>query len=227
MLKCQLHTHVHGDPEDEINFTAFQLIDRASSLNYEVLSITCHKTIVFDQKLQEYAKKKGILLIPGIEFDIRKKHILGINIDKQILKVDTFDKLKQYRTSHPNSLIIAAHPFFPGPGLGRKLKENIDCFDAIEYSWAYTKLINFNKKSEQISQKYSKPLIATSDCHVLDYLDLGFTEINSPKEINSIIKAIKENRIKNYTKPTSTYRIARSLGQVELQTILKKLRMKS
>lgn len=220
MLKCQLHTHVKGDPVDHILHSASELIDKAASFGYDVLAITCHRKIIFDKSLCDYAQKKNILLIPGIEFEIRQKHILGINIEEEIYQVNSFEKLRDYKKSHPDSLIIAAHPFFPGPSLKKYLIENIDCFDAIEYSWAYTKLINFNKKAEKTAKKYNKPLLATSDCHLLKYLDLAYCEINAPKDKKLIIETIKNGKLENYSRPTTTLRIARSLGGSGIRNII-------
>ncbi|MBI2634502.1 hypothetical protein HYW82_02425 [Candidatus Peregrinibacteria bacterium] len=205
MLKCQFHTHVLGDPVDRIKYTANQLIDHAAMLHFDVLAITCHRKIIFTKELKEYAEKKGILLITGIEFEIGKKHVLGINIDEGIYEVDSFEKLRAYRANHPDCLIIAPHPFFPGPCLKKDLLNNIDLFDAIEISWAYTKTIDFNKKAIKLATKYNKPLIATADCHILNYLNIGYCLIDSARETDSVIKAIKQNKIQNNSHP-ATYR---------------------
>ena len=214
-LKCQLHTHCYGDLIDNINYSAKTLINEAAKLNYNVLSITCHRKLLFNKDLQNYAKKKGILLIPGIEFEINNKHILGINVDKKIMAVDTFTKLSKYKKSHPDCLIIAPHPFFPTKHcLKNKLINNIHLFDAIEISWAYTKTKNYNKKAIESAKHFNKPLIATSDCHILNYLDAGYIHLDSEKNPKSIIKAIKNNKIEIHTKPTSYFKIARFFIQM-------------
>ncbi len=221
-LKCQLHTHCHGDLVDNINYSAKKLINEAAKLNYDVLSITCHRKLLFNKDLQNYAKKKGILLIPGIEFEIDNKHILGLNVDKKITKVDTFIKLSKYRASHPDCLIVAPHPFFPTRNcLKNKLIKNIQLFDAIEISWAYTKTKNYNKKAVKFAKYFNKPLVTTSDCHILNYLDAGYIYLDSKKNPKSIIKAIKNNKIKIYTKPTGYFKIARFFTQMILQKILR------
>jgi len=208
MLKCQFHTHVKGDTCDNVKHTAKELIKKAAALSYDVLAITTHNKIIFNKQLRKYAEKKGILLMPGTEFEIDKKHILCLNAHSDILKVKNFKDLKNYRKKHPESLIIAPHPFFPGKvTLKKSLIDNIDLFDAIEISFCYTKQKNFNKKAIALAKRWKKPLIATSDCHVLDYLDISYCFINSKKDISSIFKAIKQNRIKNHTKPLSWWKI--------------------
>jgi len=223
MLKCQFHCHAFGDPVDFINYSPKELIDEAARLKYDVISITCHRKRLFDKDLEKYAKDKGILLIPGIEFEINKQHILGINIDKEIEKVDSFQKLEKYRKSHPHCFIIAPHPYFPEKCvLGKNLEKHIDLFDGIENSFCYTSTINFNKKAIKIAKKYKKPLIATADCHILSYLNIAYVKINAKKDVKSIFKALKKGNFKNHTKATSYFKIARMIIQISLQNMFKK-----
>lgn len=215
MLKCQFHTHCHGDPVDNIKHTAKELIDEAARLKYDVLCITCHRKLFFSKKLQKYAKKKDILLIPGIEFEINKKHILGINVDQKITEVDSFECLAEYKKSHPDCLIIAPHPFFPTSYcLKNDLIKNIRLFDAIEISWAYTKTKNYNKKAIELAKQWKKPLVATADCHILKYLDIGYTMVESTKNTSSIFKAIRSGKIQIFSKPTSYFKITHFMVQM-------------
>lgn len=218
MLKCQFHSHAYGDPVDHISYSPKALIDEAAKLKYDVLSITCHRKILYTKNLENYARKKGILLIPGIEFEIGKKHILCINAHEDIYKVQNFENLKEYREKHPECLIIAAHPYFPGPGLKRKLEQNLELFDAIEISWAYTKHIDFNKKI----YKLNKPLIATADCHILNYLNIAYCTVNSTKTANAIFNAIRSGKFQNFHNPTNIFKIIHSLGSIIIKTWLRK-----
>lgn len=225
MLKCQFHTHAAGDPIDNINYSPEELINRAAEFKYDILSITCHRKVIFSEELEKYAKEKNILLLPGIELEINKKHILGINIDKEIEQVDSFKKLKKYKKNHPQCLIIAPHPFFPtNKSLKTDLIENIDLFDAIEISFAYTLIINFNKKAEKTAKKFNKPLLAMSDCHILRYLDTGYALIEAQKEKAKIIHAIKKDKIKNITARTNLINIFLFFLQIAAQLFLAKLK---
>ena len=80
MLKADLHIHTKEDPvhHKDIKYTAKQLIDHAANQGYEVIAITCHNKVYYNKKIKEYAKKKGILLIPGIEKTIKRKHVFQV-----------------------------------------------------------------------------------------------------------------------------------------------------
>ena len=228
-LKCQFHTHAIGDILDHISHTPEELIDEAKKLGYNVLSITSHRTVIFTKELESYAKKKGILLIPGIEFEINGKHILGINIDKKIEKIKTFKELERYKSTNKNCLIIAAHPFFPGSmTLKEDLIENIKLFDAIEYSFCYTSTKNYNKKAVILARKEKTPMISTADCHDLKNLDISYTLIKSQKNTIKIIDTIKKSsfsnkKIKLITTPISYFKIGKIIAKQEIKNLIKKL----
>ena len=83
MTKIDLHNHTiksdgHIDP--------FGVVDMAASHGVEILAITDHDTVAaYTPELLEYAKSKGILLIPGVEISAHDHrggfHVLGYNID--------------------------------------------------------------------------------------------------------------------------------------------------
>lgn len=204
-LKCAFHVHSGKDPLDKINYTEKELIDHAANLNFDVLAITCHTKIIFSEDLKKYAKKKKILLVPALEARVQKKDVLIINADKSSEKIRTFDDLRVWKKKHKESLVIAPHPYMPSShSLGAHFKTNLDCFDAVEYSFFYSRLINFNKPAERIAKENNLPIIATSDSHFLGYLDIGYTEINTKqKSFSEIKKSILKNKIKNSTKPLS------------------------
>lgn len=225
MLKVQLHCHCFGDPCDHINYSAKELIDEAKRLNYDALAITLHRRMLFSKKLQKYASKKGLLLMPGIEFEINREHIVAVNAHEDILLVDSFEKLATYRHNHPETLIIAPHPFFPTHEcLQNDLINNILLFDAIEISWAYTRTKNYNKKAIELAKRWRKPLVATADCHILSSLNIGYTLVEAKKDPLSIVKAIRQNKIENFTKPTSYFKIARFMIQIHWQNYRLKLK---
>jgi len=197
-LKCQLHCHTHQDPIDSIRHTEHKLIDTAARLGYDVLAISCHNVVIFNEDLRRYAEKKRILLIPAIEKSIRKKHVLILNADVRAQSIQSFEDLKKYKNLKKDCFIIAAHPYYPAmTSLGKKLEQHIGLFDAIEYSWFHSKKTNFlNEKTIKVASKHDLPVLATSDNHILKYLDYSYSLIDAGKNIKSIFDAIRNKRIK-------------------------------
>lgn len=209
MLKAQLHTHIKEDKEDfHVNYSIFELIDSAKKNKIDVLGITCHDMFFYDKKAFDYAKKKGIILIFGIEKTIENKHVLILNTSKKAEKISDFKELIEFKRDNPNILIIAPHPYHHDSTC---LKDDIirykHVFDAFEYSFFYTKQFNPNKKTEKIAKELNKPLIATSDVHYLEDMNLSYTMIDSKKTSLDIIKAIKNGRIQITINPLNIFNL--------------------
>lgn len=203
-LKGDFHMHVKDDPVDYkyITHSAEELIDHAAKLGFEVLSITAHDKITYSPYLREYAAHRGILLLPGAEVTIEGAHVLLINY----LGTVEFKSLKELeKIRSPEVLVIAAHPYYPGPTLRKKLEEHVGLFDAIEYCHFYHRFINcFNRRADSISRKYQKPLVGTSDTHFLVQMDNTYSMIEvNRKTPAAVVESIKAGKVRVVTQPLS------------------------
>jgi len=200
-LKADLHIHTNEDTFEKIRYSAKELIDLASQKGFDVLSITNHEMVTFNRELEEYARRKGILLIPGVEPVIQGKDILIYNLpDYEPGTIKTFEDLKRYKGDY--TLIIAPHPFFPSPrSLLSLFQEAAPALDAIEYCHHYTRRVNFNRKAVQKARELNLPLVGSSDAHLLTQLGTTYSLIASEKEVNAVIRAIKEKKVEVVTRP--------------------------
>jgi len=213
-LKASLHIHTSEDKKDGhiINYNVYNLIDEAQKCGFKVLGFTPHKEFVFKEEFAEYAKKKGILLIPGVERGLGRffnRHVVILNCDKTIEKVKTLKELLAYKEKHPGIFVLAPHPTYNRLiSIGaRKLKKYINLFDAIEHSCACSKKTNFhNKEAEAIAARFQKPIIATADVHILKKLNTDFAIIEAVDlTTESVLQAIKYGKFKNVTAPQSLF----------------------
>lgn len=211
-LKASLHLHTSEDKKDGhiINYNIYSLIDEAEKYGFNVLGFTPHNKFVFKEEFADYAKKKGILLIPGVERSLGRflnGHVIILNCGQTIEKVKTLKQLLKYKEEHPEIFILAPHPTYNRfISIGsRKLKKYIGLFDAIEYSYAYSRKLNFhNKKAKAIAARFKKPFIATADVHVLKKLNTDFTIIEAERfTLESVFGAIKRGQFENVTAPKS------------------------
>ena len=205
MLKAEFHIHINEDPQDYwIRYDIFKLIDDAIIKKYDILAITCHNYYYYNKKAYDYANKRGILLLFGIEKTVSKAHVLIINANKQSENINNLNDLIKYKANNKDCLIIAPHPFYFFHSIGFKIIKNIDLFDAWEYSYFNTKFFNIpNKLVMYLSKKYCKPVLGNSDVHNIKFLGKTYSIIDAKKNIKSIFKAIKENKIKIVSKPLS------------------------
>ena len=77
--------HMHSNASDGTN-SPIELIDMAKEIGLQGISITDHDTAAaYTDEVISYARDKGIILLPGVEFSARFEdfsvHILGYNID--------------------------------------------------------------------------------------------------------------------------------------------------
>ncbi len=207
MLKADFHIHTDSDPQDSIQYSNEDIIGLASEKGYDVLSITNHRAITFDEELKEYAWSRGILLMPGVELPVEGKHVILVNARPEHLAIRDFQDLREAREE--SLLIIAPHPFFPKPHcLNGSFERNQEIFDAVEFSHFYHPLINFNKKAVQVCSDHGIPLIGSSDTHLLRQFNTTWTLIDAVKEPLSVIHAVRSGRVELVTHPLSLLELA-------------------
>ncbi|MEI6479756.1 MAG: PHP-associated domain-containing protein [bacterium] len=206
-IKINLHLHTNDDPEDNIDYSFLEALDEAKNLGFECLALTCHNKFINSEEYRLAAEERNILFIPGIEKTIEKRHVVILNSDKEVENIKTFEELREYKKTHTEIFILAAHPYFPGGySLCKKLEINKDLFDAIEHSWFYSKHIDLNKKAERFAKDWKIPFIATSDTHKLKFLDTNYTEVEvKEKTIGEVFNAIKNNNFSNTTLPRKLF----------------------
>ncbi|MFP4111589.1 MAG: PHP-associated domain-containing protein [Candidatus Woesearchaeota archaeon] len=200
MLKVDLHLHASEDKREPVMFyDAKMLIDRAKELEFDALAITLHDQFFYNEDIKKYADSRDIILIPGIEKEIEDKHVLILNIDKY----PDIDKLEDLAKLPKSSLIIAPHPFyFIGRSVGKFLKENPSLFHGVEYNSVYLSFLNSaNRKAKKFSVAHNLPLVGNTDCHLLSQFGRTYTLVDAKKDKESIIRAIKNNKVILMTRP--------------------------
>jgi hypothetical protein len=201
-LKVDLHVHTSDDPEDRVRYSSRDLIDRAASLGFDVISITNHNVITWSEELAGYAGKRGIILLPGMEKTIERRHVVIVGARSEDLEIRTFDDLAAAKNA--SKLIIAPHPFYPALNCLRgKLLQHLALFDVIEYCHYYTPSINFNRKAVQLAREKGLPLIGTSDAHLSSQLGTTWSLVSAAREAGSVLRAIRMGRVRIETGPLS------------------------
>ena len=178
-----------------------ELLQEAARQGFQVLALTCHNKRIHNEDLRRRAEDLGILLIPGVEAAIEGKHTLLLDMPYTRLRVWSFKHVRALRRD--GGLVIAPHPFFPAPKcLNSKLRENLDLFDAIEFSHFYTRRVDFNRKAVAYAQRMGIPLVGTSDCHRLWQLGTTYTLLEAEeKTVPSVFEAIRAGRVRVVTAP--------------------------
>lgn len=198
MIKVDLHLHSGEDPEDGLKYPATALIDKAVELGFDAIAITLHCKVLADERVFDYARGRGLLLIRAVEWRIRGRDVLLYNItQREAERLSTFDDLRAFRRERGGDLLVVApHPFYLKHSLGGELERNIDVFDAVELAQMHSAWFDaFNRRAMRIAQKHGKPIVANSDAHNFWMLGRHYTLVDAEPTIPSIFRAVREGRV--------------------------------
>lgn len=204
MLKVDLHTHTSDDPIDAVPYSTIQLIDRAADYRFDALAVTLHDRQLDVRGLVDYARERGIALIPGVERTIHGRHVLLLNFPSVADSINSFEGLASLKARHPEGLVVAPHPFFPHANCLRGLLDrHADLFDAVEVNGFYTAALDFNRAAIRWARKHSKSLLGNSDAHRLSLVSMTYSSVDAESDPAAICTAIKGGRVRVHTRPLS------------------------
>jgi predicted metal-dependent phosphoesterase TrpH len=208
-IKLDLHIHTFDDPKDKLDYSAHELLARARRLGFSVLAITLHDAVFDRPEVFAAAQRLKILLIPAAEMRIQGADIILLNINREDVEgLRSFDDVRQLRERRGQSLFtIAPHPFYLlGGSIGKRLLDEIDCFDAIEFCHFHKGFFNPNRRAMRVAEKFGKPLVATSDAHQLSAFGRHYTTIPRPSSLTaeSIFAQLRAGRL-GINSPAATF----------------------
>jgi predicted metal-dependent phosphoesterase TrpH len=203
LYRVELHSHCQGDPVDSyLGHTLFEHIDRAKAVGLDAIAVTWHRKICAVPEAFAYARKRNILLIPGMEADVDHKHLVVLNLAEGDLPGEpTWNQIRTLRARKPNVLVLAPHPFYPHPScLGKVMNDHVDCIDAIEWCMIHVEWlpgrVNPNLRAARWAQKHGKPLIACSDAHSLSAIGKNPSAIEADElTADSLIAGIRAGNV--------------------------------
>jgi predicted metal-dependent phosphoesterase TrpH len=205
MIKVDLHTHAGEDPKDGLAYPATALIDKASSLGFDALAVTLHGAVIEDERVYEYARGKGVLLVRGAEWKSPHGDVLLCNVSQADCdRLRTLEDLRALRRERGDDvLIVAPHPYFFKHSLHRWFERYIDVFDAVEYAHLHLPWLNLNRKAVRVASRHGKPMIATSDSHGLWMLGKHYTLVDAEPTVASLFAAIRAGRVERVSPPVN------------------------
>jgi predicted metal-dependent phosphoesterase TrpH len=203
LFRVELHSHCQGDPVDTyLDHTLFQHIDRAKEAGLDAIAVTWHRRICAVPEAVAYAHERGVLLIPGMEADVDRKHLVVLNLADGDLPPDpTWNQIRALRLRKPHVFVLAPHPFYPHPCcLGQSMTAHADCIDAVEWCFIHVGWlpgrVNPNLLAADWAQQHKKTLIATSDAHTLAAIGRNASTVEADElTTDSLLTAIRAGRV--------------------------------
>jgi predicted metal-dependent phosphoesterase TrpH len=196
VIKVELHAHTALDPVDYIPHTTRHLIDRAAALGYGALAVTLHNRYYDPLADREYARDRGVVLIPGIERTIDRRHILLLNFPSDCAAVATFDDVRELKRRYPRGLVVAPHAFYPTGSAMRGMADRYaDVVDAVEVNSMFTPWLDFNRRAIAWARTNGKPVVGNTDLHLLEQLGTTYTLVDAERDADAICDAIRAGRV--------------------------------
>ncbi len=225
MIKIDLHAHTADDPADLIPHSTIELIEHAADLGFDALAITLHDRQLDVGRLQDFARERHVVLIPGIERTIHGKHVLLINFPGATEQVQSFEDVAALKRAHPEGLVIAPHAFYPGATCLRRLMDrHAALFDAVEINYFYTPSVDFNRPAVRWASLHDKPLVGNSDLHRLHQLGRTYSLVESEPDAAAICTAIKAGRVEVRSRPITMRQAMAHFSDLSIAGVVKSLR---
>lgn len=213
----ELDSHIHSCYSPDSNTKIEDIINTAIEKKLDVIAISDHNTIKGSQKAIA-TNKTDLLIIPSIEISTTQGHLIGFGctepITKDLSPQETIDKIHEQ-----GGLAIVPHPYcFYRHGLLHENDEKLN-FDAIETKNARFIVGYCNRKAKKLAADKNIPSLGASDAHYKDFIKDCYSKIDCEKDMDSVLKATKKNKIKACGKGTSNIKLSQYLFN---KNILKK-----
>ena len=214
MLKMDSHIHSKYSPDSESKLE--DIIEVSKNRNIDIIAISDHNTVDGTSEIIKKTKNTDILAIPSIEISSSKGHILGFGCEETVprdLSVeDTIDRIHDL-----GGIAIIPHPYcFYRHGLLHNKDYKGLKIDAIETKNARFIIGYCNRKAKKLSEKENLPGLGASDAHYYKFVGDCYSLIDCEKDIDSVMKAIKNNRIEAQGMGTSNIRLTKYLIEREI-----------
>lgn len=215
MLKMDSHIHSKYSPDSESKLE--DIIEVSKKRNIDIIAISDHNTVDGTSEIIKKTKNTDILAIPSIEISSSKGHILGFGCEETVprdLSVeDTIDRIHDL-----GGLAIVPHPYcFYRHGLLHNKDYKGLKIDAIETKNARFIIGYCNRKAKKLSEKENLPGLGASDAHYYKFVGDCYSLIDCEKDIDSVLKAIKKNKVEAHGKGTSNIKLSKYLAKREIQ----------
>ncbi len=209
MFKMDSHIHSEYSPDSKSKIE--DIIKIAESREIDIIAISDHNTVDGSKVAQKLTKDKEIFVMPSIEISALEGHIIGYgcqeNIKRDLSAEETIDLIHEQ-----GGLAIIPHPYcFYRHGLLCKANYEDLKIDAIETKNARFIVGYCNNKAKKLSKKEKLPGLGASDAHYYKFVGDCYSKIDCEKDIDSILKAIKKNKVDAFGKGTSNIRLTQYL----------------
>lgn len=192
-MKTEFHVHTRISNDSILPYWLLLLVLKMHKIS--TVAITDHNEVKGALKYKKKFKKYGIEVIVGEEIFTNKGEIIGLGLKRKIEPgLSPSDTIKKIKDQH--GLVYVPHPYdekrYKTVLVEEEIKKNRKNIDFIEVHNGRNASTEFDKKQNEIAEKYKITKIVGSDAHTFFELGRNYIETNEKLTI--------ENLKKNYNK---------------------------
>lgn len=182
MFRSEFHVHTRYSKDSILSFWLLLLMLKIKKIN--TIAITDHNEVIGALKYKDKFKKLGIELIVGEEIFTNKGEIIGLGLTKKI-EPDLSPKETIKQIKEQNGLVYIPHPYdekrYKTVLVEEEIKNNKNDIDFIEVHNGRNISKEYDKKQNEIAEKYNLTKIIGSDAHT--FFELGRNYIVTKNKI--------------------------------------------
>lgn len=185
--------HVHTRYSGDSKITPKELVDQLHAHPFiKGVAVTDHDTLRGYEEVGKLARAyEDILIIPGIEVSVENGHLIILGIEECPKYLSSIENVIDF-TKERDGVVVIPHPYRKF-GIG-DMSETIEA-DAVEVLNPQATQEE-NKKAENLARRINLPCVAGSDAHSLQEMWIAYTKVEAKQEVNDILKAIKNGKVK-------------------------------
>lgn len=193
-MAVRFESHLHTEFSDGGSYK--KMINSCVKKKIDVVAVTDHDTMRGIPEITDYARKRGVIIIPSEEVETTQGEILAYNLKKEIPR--RLSPLEAIRRIHKQGgLAFAAHPFHLMYWWGLRDKvlglKSLDGIEVVNYF-----LPNFlnNKARALLLARPELCFLGGSDAHHTSEVGLVINKVEARKNIDSVLKAVMNKKVK-------------------------------
>ena len=198
-MKLRIDLHVHTVYSRDSLIEIGDLVPGCRASGLHGVAVTDHGTL--EGGLRAAENCGDIVVIPGMEIETRRGHILALNVAEPVAGDLGFARTIE-RIHELGGVAVFAHPFSLLKPLSLlRLMLYVDALrssspDAVEVanaaSFPYSRMLGI---STTLAERHNLPMTGGSDAHIPQTIGRSYTVLDSDsREVSDIIEAVREGR---------------------------------
>lgn len=191
MVMLRFDLHVHTDYSRDGLSSVEDVLRAAAAKGLDGVAITDHNTTAGARRALEAASRTapGLIVIPGIEVSTRSGHLIVLGVTEDIrpgMAVEaTIAEARKL-----GGLVVVPHPY-NRPRHGMPIPSGADAAET--YNSRYILGIH-NRRASRAARARGLPAVAGSDAHQAALVGSAITLIQSERNAEAVLEAIRQGR---------------------------------